>query len=202
MPLTIAESPVAQVLKAQTSERHLITEEILVPHLRSAVTTDAYANILKTFYGFHCPVEQSVAAIMPASVLPDMNLRLKSEALLQDLEAIGHGGDDIPLCKVLPKASTTGQALGILYVLEGSTLGGKSITQMLLRNGIPGLDSGGLRFFNFYGENTGRMWKGFLQVAEEHREDIGDMLHAANETFFLFQQWIEQTLFHEQSTGR
>lgn len=201
MPLTIAESPVAQVLKAQTSERHLITEEILIPHLRSASTTDAYANILKTFYGFHYPVEQSVAAIMPSSVLPNMNLRLKSGAILQDLAAMGHGGDDIPLCTDLPKASTTGEALGILYVLEGSTLGGKSITQMLLRNGIPGLE-GGLRFFNFYGENTGRMWKGFLQVAEAHREEMDDMLRTANETFFFFQQWIEHTLSHEQSTGR
>jgi heme oxygenase len=202
MPLTIAESPVAQILKAQTAERHRITEEILLPHLESAVTTEAYANILKTFYGFHYPVEQSVAAVLPSSVLPDVDLRLKSQAILQDLAAIGHGEDDIPLCTALPQAGTAGRALGILYVLEGSTLGGKSITQLLLRNGIPGLENGGLRFFNVYGENTGRMWKGFLQVAEEHREDIDDMLHAANETFFLFQQWIEQTLPHEQPSGR
>lgn len=199
--MTLAESPVAQILKTQTSERHRITEEVLIPHLRSAATRDAYAKILKTFYGFHYPVEQSVAAIMPSSVLPDMNLRLKSPALLQDLAAIGQDTDDIPLCTFLPKANTTGQALGILYVLEGSTLGGKSITQLLLRNGIHGLD-GSLRFFNIYGDNTGRMWKTFLQAAEEHREDLDDMLHAANETFFLFQQWIEQTLNHEQSTGR
>lgn len=202
MPLTLAESPVAQILKVQTAERHRITEEILIPHLRSAATPDAYANILKTFYGFHYPVEQSVATIMPLSVLPDMNLRLKSPALLQDLAAMGHSTEDIPLCTVLPQANTTGQALGILYVLEGSTLGGKSITQLLLRNNIHGLDSEGLRFFNIYGENTGRMWKAFLQVAEEHRDAIDAMLHAANETFFLFQQWIEQTLSHEQSPGR
>lgn len=201
MPLTLAESPVAQILKTQTAERHRITEEILVPHLRKAATPDAYANILKTFYGFHSPVERSVAAVLPSSVLPDMNLRLKSPALLRDIEALGHRTDDLPLATDLPRTETTGHALGILYVLEGSTLGGRSITQMLRSNGITRLDNS-LNFFTVYGENTGSMWKTFLQAAEEHRNEVDDMLHAANETFFLFQQWIEQTLSHEQATGR
>ncbi|WP_143061910.1 biliverdin-producing heme oxygenase [Faunimonas pinastri] len=56
-----------------------------------------------------------------------------------------------------------GEALGLLYVLEGSTLGGRVIFREMTRRGV---SSEGLSFFDAYGSDTGLMWRECLAVLE------------------------------------
>jgi heme oxygenase len=61
------------------------------------------------------------------------------------------------------------EALGMLYVLEGSTLGGRSILRALAERGIADPD---LAFLDPYGAETGARWRTFLVVLA--RETEGD----------------------------
>ncbi|RYY93360.1 MAG: hypothetical protein EOO11_19855, partial [Chitinophagaceae bacterium] len=80
-----------------------------------------------------------------------------------------------------------------LYVLEGSTLGGRFIVKMIAA-ALPGLPEGALRFFRGYGAETGPMWLTFqaaLGTWAERRQPA-PIVDAANLTFETFDAWIQQ----------
>jgi len=59
--------------------------------------------------------------------------------------------DGIALREALPQLASLGRAFGVLYVLEGSTLGGRHIALALEKR--LGLTAGnGAMFFNAYGD--------------------------------------------------
>ena len=84
------------------------------------------------------------------------------------------------------------EALGCLYVLEGSTLGGKIITAHLKRV-LPLDESRGCSFFNSYGDDVGPMWSSFLGILSRHceRHDDADVVvHSACQTFASLDRWL------------
>ncbi|KAA0127043.1 biliverdin-producing heme oxygenase [Chryseobacterium sp. SN22] len=56
------------------------------------------------------------------------------------------------------------EALGALYVIEGSTLGGNVIAKQLSKT--EGFEGVTFNFFGCYRENTGPMWKNFKEVLD------------------------------------
>lgn len=68
------------------------------------------------------------------------------------------------------------EALGMLYVLEGSTLGGRLILRALAERGIADPD---LAFLDPYGTETNTRWRAFLAVlARETGDDAARIDHA------------------------
>jgi len=91
-----------------------------------------------------------------------------------------------------------GQLAGVLYTLEGSTLGGQVISRNLA-------DSHGLTatrgacFFNGYGERTLTKWQDFLYFAESLSENVDaceTAVKSACQTFQLFEQSLNH-ITHE-----
>lgn len=70
---------------------------------------------------------------------------------------------------IFPEPANVQEALGLFYVIEGSTLGGRLILKALARNGIT--DSS-LLFLDPYGSDSARMWRALLTVIE-HEGQIG-----------------------------
>ena len=93
---------------------------------------------------------------------------------------------------VIPKIEHIGQLIGVLYAIEGSTLGGQVISRCLEKN--KGLTSvSGARFFNGYGQRTKIMWQEFLCFAEtisEMEEECQAAVNSACETFCIFEQTL------------
>jgi heme oxygenase (biliverdin-IX-beta and delta-forming) len=67
-----------------------------------------------------------------------------------------------------PRPESRCEALGMLYVLEGSTLGGRHILNSLARQGV---NDAALHFLDPYGDQTGPRWRAFLDVLER---EVGD----------------------------
>lgn len=78
-------------------------------------------------------------------------------AILQDLA--GQGADALALRPAGPRSFAASAALGGIYVLEGSTLGGRVIAKHLRR--CLGADLGPATFLDFHGERASQVWKGF-----------------------------------------
>jgi heme oxygenase len=119
----------------------------------------------------------------------DWNRRRRTGLYAADLSALGgSAGDDRP---DLPAVDTTDAALGRLYVLEGSTLGGTFIDRHLAT--LPGLAGGpGVRAFSPYGEDTGAMWAAFRRFTRAHVAaggDAGRVVAAACRTFAVLAEW-------------
>lgn len=79
------------------------------------------------------------------------------------------------------------EALGAMYVIEGSTLGGNVIAKQLSKT--EGFENVTFNFFGCYHENTGSMWKNFKEVldTEVSEENYNDVLSGAKKlyTFLL-----------------
>jgi heme oxygenase len=90
----------------------------------------------------------------------------------------------------LAPVADTDAALGRLYVLEGSTLGGTFIDRHL--TGLPGLAGVRLRAFSPYGARTGAMWHAFRGVTRDRVARGGNpdvMLASATGTFRALADW-------------
>lgn len=183
------------MVKESTKTLHEEVEQLLLPQLTGIRDGDDYAAVLKMFYGFFYPLETNLLHTLTATDLPDLAERRKASSIVQDLQRIGHAEAKIPLCTALPPIQSKAQAFGVLYVLEGSTLGGKMIAKMLRKNNAAAVPEDALHFFFGYGEETGSKWKTFLQ-ALNNQEPAGEVIAAANNTFLHLKHWIQHSLYH------
>jgi heme oxygenase (biliverdin-IX-beta and delta-forming) len=185
-------------IKARTTNSHLRVEQskLMQPLGNGTLSAENYGLILRKFYGFFNPLEKAISGVEGITeVLPDFPQRRKSSLLLQDLKALreqGQVSSGLPFCPSLPEVSTLSQAMGCLYVMEGSTLGGRFIARQVQES--LGLDpeTGGA-FFHGYGAATGRRWKGFQEALRAYSENTGNeaaIIEAAEETFSQLEKWL------------
>jgi heme oxygenase len=182
-----------QRLKEQTADLHLEAER----HVRilDADATDAtYARYLTRMYGFHVPLE---AAFARHRVLEAVGFsapeRSKREWLSHDLAVMGVDVSP-PLCTQLPILGDVRRAIGVAYVIEGSTLGGRFILTKM-KNRFPHLIGRATRFLEGYGEHTGLRWKQFGAIAERVLYDdiaIASAITGAREAFERLTVWLDE----------
>ncbi|CAI8769221.1 heme oxygenase (biliverdin-IX-beta and delta-forming) [Pseudomonas sp. IT-347P] len=187
--------PVLQDLRAGTAELHIALEKRL-PFFSDTLDTQAFVRLMQAYYGFYLPLE---SALLRSDAIPadfDLTPRLKAPTLCADLHALGVSDEalqSLPQCQQLPIIDSSAACLGVLYVLEGATLGGQ-----ILRREISsrlGLEAdNGAAFLDIYGAATGRRWRDFI-------EDLGSrpmsateraaVVTAAQTTFSCFERWLE-----------
>ena len=180
-------------LRTETKSIHQALEKALIPNIKQATTPEAYAQILKIFYGYFKGMEGILDTQLSDSNVPAYSKRRKSNAILGDLKSMNVNGS-LAVATDLPKISSVPEALGAMYVLEGSTLGGRVITKMLMQN-LNFQDTKHLAFFSGYGDETEMMWGSFLQTLNEQASDEqtqDQIIQAATDTFSKFKSWIEK----------
>jgi heme oxygenase (biliverdin-IX-beta and delta-forming) len=185
----------AHYLKNHTSAQHQALESLVLPRLQSLKSLADYTQLLLKFYGYYKPVEDGIAAHLDVTDLPDLPQRRNARLILEDLTFSNPHTQDIPLASTLPTITNKAEAFGALYVLEGSTLGGRGITKLLLKNNALNLGEHQVRFFNGYGAATGPMWISFIERLNAYGNNetvLQQMAAAANETFYYFKIWLQQ----------
>jgi heme oxygenase len=185
-------------VKDRTSSLHQELESLLIPELQTIRSADEYERILQWFYGFIFPLENSIEQKIKPQILPDIAERKKSQLILQDLVALGSSITDIPINHDLPNIQHQEHAIGAMYVLEGSTLGGKIIANMLTKNAASFKNS--IHYFTAYGKETGSKWRIFLEHMNQYQStaQVETIIETANETFLKFRNWIR----HNQHTTK
>lgn len=185
-----------ELLRERTGKQHQELERVLIPSIKAANTPAAYIKLLQLFYGYYYPLEQHIAAHMDISFPGGFERRRKASLLLDDIAAIsGAPATTPPCCTDIPEITDNAQALGAMYVLEGSTLGGQVICQILMRNlAAPELPKA-LSFFNGYGTDTQSYWDTFVHYLQGYHGNETQqqrMLEAAATTFERFKLWALQ----------
>lgn len=171
-------------LKETTKEAHQQLEKKVVLKMKAIRSDKDYADFLKYFYAYFNKVEQAIAPYLNTDLLPDYNDRRTSAYLKSDIEELGFNVNNLPEAEA-PEINNVLQALGALYVMEGSIMGGSIIVKMLEKGGI----TKGTSFFSGYGVATGQKWAAFTAVLNEQaktEEDEKIAVDAANETFSRF----------------
>lgn len=183
--------PLIDALRAATREIHHQLEDGLQIETRLA-DRGRYLTLLTGFLGIHEPLEARLAQCRELGHLGyHMAERTKIAALRRDLVALGLSAQDISALPRFqaPAFPSAGAALGAAYVLEGSTLGGQSITRLITGGGhaLPA------EFFNVYGPQTRGRWMEFLDCLVSYQKAGGDpapVTASARETFQVFAQWL------------
>ncbi|WP_031530703.1 biliverdin-producing heme oxygenase [Dyadobacter crusticola] len=181
-------------LRRETAESHQILEnnQLSKTLLDPAVTLSDYQAYLSKIYGITLACELQIFPILN-NVLPDKNNRYKSALIVKDLSRTGMSDDqirDLPIHQF--DCSGISEAMGVMYVMEGSTLGGKIIYKHV--HDKLGLDpESGAAYFWGYGDQTGTMWKAFVSVLAQYatrNNDSATIIESAKKTFTVINSWL------------
>ncbi len=154
-------------LRRSTAAAHQQLEDLIGIDSRCR-DRDRYRDLLAMFWGFYAPLEAALAQIDWRGTGLDFAERRKLPWLTADLIALGWSSTRIA---ALPQASLghrpegLADGLGVLYVLEGSTLGGQTIVP-IVQEALGLSPECGARFFSSYGPEVGRMWRGYVAALE------------------------------------
>lgn len=158
-------------------------------------TREAYIQILSRLWGLYGPLEAALEAVVWEGTESLVRLRAKTGLLVADLEALGFCPrqlGNLPRATRLPRIDGPLDILGVLYVLEGATLGGQVVLSWLTEH-LDVCPETGARFYASYGGQIGVMWRAFLEVLERLGADPAAaerIERAALETFQIFETWV------------
>ena len=177
-------------LRAATAATHRDVEA-MVPLLDPALTVAQYRAFLATLWGVHRPLEQRLARVAGlVTVVPDLERRWKATLLAQDLDALGVEAAAVPVCEDGPALATIEDAVGCMYVLEGSTLGGQQLRRHLATV-LPAVARDAAGFLGCYGAETGPRWNAFRgHVLTTAGLDEHAVVAAACATFATIRDWF------------
>ena len=164
-----------------------------------------YRKLLLAYFHLYQALEDQISQfISTQSCEFDYTARYKTPWLLKDIAFFKddpHASGNVPcLVMVLPEITDIGQLIGVLYVLEGSTLGGQLIFRSLVN--YHGLNHNeGACFFNGYSEHAQLMWQNFLCFSDIIFGDDAPCQAAkmaACQTFQLFIQILDDPASQEK----
>jgi heme oxygenase (biliverdin-IX-beta and delta-forming) len=176
-------------LRDSTHPSHEELEKKMVSIIRKIRSKQDYVRFLKLMYGYYSALERRVQEYVSDT---EIGKRRKAERLLEDISYF-ESTDTPALCKELPPICSHAEALGAMYVLEGSTHGGPVIAKMI--EGQAGINGpSGFSFFNGYGEETGKMWEEFKAILNRPFDEMEklNLISTANRTFRTFYNWIDK----------
>lgn len=152
-------SPVLQSLRAATADIHtaIETEADVERRLRDLAERPAMVG---RFLVLHRAVEDAVAPWRTAFEADGYEPDRRSPLILAGLEALGAPTPAREPSVALP---TYGEAIGWVYVAEGSMLGGRIMQKGMMRDSIP---LTGLEFLDPWGDETGSRWRAFMRTME------------------------------------
>ncbi len=154
-----------------------------------------YRLLLRLFYGFHRGWEEQLLAQAPADVQLFYLDRRKTPLLESDLRLLGESEQELREVHPCRFDSLAGRAraLGSMYVIEGSTLGGQVIARIIEAE-LGFRQGAGYSFFRGYGAETATMWRAFQDFLT--RAALGapeeEVVAAARQTYAVLQAWFAE----------
>lgn len=181
---TVSQVSFLDKLRLSTSPLHKQLESVPLSKVivSPEITAQKYAEYLLVMESIVRDVETKVYPVI-SNFISDIDQRKKLNLIQDDLKALGFS--------VLNETTAFDAdfeipfALGIVYVLEGSTLGGRVILKNIEKQLGFNADNGA-KYFSGYKENTGSLWKSFLSemIQYEQQYSCGDaIIEGANFAF-------------------
>jgi heme oxygenase len=169
LDITIA-ADFLEKLKSQTATAHKNLESLPVSAsiLSPKMEINDYCHYLSLMHDVHSGIEKTIYPLLE-NIISDLKEREKTHLIDTDLSFLKYKKDkNVPVFK--KEEINIPFALGILYVVEGSTLGGRFILKNV--ETVPGLDQQkGVSYFTGYGNKTGSCWKNFLNEFTTYEEE-------------------------------
>jgi heme oxygenase len=176
-------------LKISTKEIHARLEKSLVSRIKGLESAEDYTSLLQLFYGFYLPVNNLCENHKFPQGVEVSTHSAHIQMLEKDLTTMGMRSFKNNYF-TQPEINNYLHALGALYVMKGSMLGGKIISDMIRKKlgGMP--DS----FFCSGGQEVTGNWQIFKQsidnINDPDQQD--NVIQGALNTFESFGDWINR----------
>jgi heme oxygenase len=155
----------------------------------------SYRGHLERMWGFYAALEPQLRAVIYPEHLADYEQRLKLPLLERDLRSLGLADaalGQLPRCPLTPRCADPAAAFGCAYVLEGATLGGRSLMPSVeARLGLSA--SHGAAFLASYGAAVTEMWRSFAAALDRYCAGAQQQARAAAaaiDTFTRLEAWL------------
>ena len=194
--------PLSQRLREDTRQAHRIVEgQLRLPD--SIACREDYVAFLRRFFSLLHPVERDL------NTFPDWRdhgidvaEHCQAARLAADLSCL-QPGTPLPLhapVEARPRLPSFAHALGALYVLKGSMMGGEVILRHLLLNGIDGVAAAN-SFLSAGRAQASGHWGAFRALLDHYGqtfpEDASDVVSGAEEGFRSVGEWMQSTRWRE-----
>lgn len=161
-------------LRTTTAESHKSLEALPISMsiMNPKVSKQEYGLYLTLMYDVVNDIEANLFPQV-SGIITDIEERKKTQLLENDLQYLDtpKSGFTFPVTGNKEEISLP-FALGIVYVIEGSTLGGRVILKNI--SGVLGYDeANGAQYFSGYGNTTGSHWKNFLAQFSAYAASCG-----------------------------
>ncbi|MBW8523240.1 biliverdin-producing heme oxygenase [Chryseobacterium chendengshani] len=177
---------VSDYLKQNTAEFHDAAEKLLSADkiFNKTFTLEDYKKIINTNYLMLLHSEEKIFRMLSENFSEKLYLNKRIKLPLIEKDLVSLALESQMATRNLEFANEY-EALGAMYVIEGSTLGGNVIAKQLSKT--KGFDEVTFNFFGCYQESTGPMWKNFKEVldAEVAEENYEEALSGAKKLYMF-----------------
>ncbi|MEI7841913.1 MAG: biliverdin-producing heme oxygenase [Gallionellaceae bacterium] len=161
--------------------------------LKKDLQLASYIAVLATYLPLYKKLEKQILQFASQHSLPfDYSTRVKQHWLQEDLDYLKVDPKNyLPDSAIeIQEIKSVGEWVGLLYPIEGSTLGGQVILKHVQSN-LGLTREGGARFFSGYGQNTPLLWNEFGQFANSILRDETECKLAEITAIKLFEKFEE-----------
>ena len=178
----------------QALHRHPLLQDFTTDR----TTVERYQAVIEAFYGFYRPLEPTLIAAAAEAGCPSRYQQpIRTTWLEQDLRGLGYSMaavKSLACHRGLTRLSKSGWLAGCLYVIEGSTLGGKAIISSLSKH----MNSEVLHsthFFRGFREQTIPRWQNtcnFIRQVCDSSEQVLVASDTARLVFTALTEWLNE----------
>ncbi|PYE35579.1 heme oxygenase [Idiomarina fontislapidosi] len=186
-------------LKQATDSAHQAAEKsgLMQPLMSTDVSKEAYLHALNGLYYWLDKYEVCLQTWLSKNnhVLPEYVYQARAGHIVSDIHELG--GFTPPPQTQHERATSVYQALGYAYVIEGSTQGGRMLSQRLDK--LLQLNGSGLSYFNYYQQGS---WQRFVSAFDSFtctRSQLDEMTAAALSAFHSFTRVAQQMTLNDRA---
>lgn len=187
-----------QKLKAHCLQKHLQVRasEFAACIMDGSLSKAEYSTLLLANYVFHIKLEQQITQQLPFHWKRKLAWEERHKAkyakldlvMLQQTELIP---ELLNSCRdVTYQINTPSEALGALYVVEGTAIGGAIIKKHLLKIDWIIQQKLDIRFYGCYGNTLSAKWKTFTAFVQQVEATHEEALQQAYQTFMLYEELL------------
>lgn len=156
-----------EFLKNETASLHLQVENYFESKqiFDKSFSKSQYIKLLIGNYKLIAAIEELAYDLLDENLIKELekSQRLKKRVLEKEIELLDVSVQDIEVPRIILKNKF--EALGALYTIEGSTLGGNVIVKQLAKN--ENFANHQFLYFGMYKDLIAERWKSFLQILQK-----------------------------------
>lgn len=182
----IEEKTLTTSLRAHTHNNHEKLDKRIM-NLGLFENKELYKKFVTIQYHIHHYVVPIYENVELSKIIPDLGERNRFEKVEQDMQDLG-----IPLPKLSEPTSIKdiSEAVGLLYVVEGSKLGAKFLLNLAKDMGLS--ESYGARHLGADKDGRGNSWRAFRDAIDAANINIDLALQSATHGFDKVRSFVEK----------